>query len=62
LHRDDYILNFSSLSFDEQLAMIREQQAREYIRRGIITLMIEPGLGIVTVKNKLECLLLSYSC
>jgi len=62
LHRDDYILNVSYLSFDEQLSMIREQQAREYIRRGIIALMHAPGLGILTKKNKLECLLSGYSC
>jgi len=30
LHHDDYILNVSYQSFEEQLSMIREQQAIEY--------------------------------
>jgi hypothetical protein len=48
------------LSFEEQLSRIREQQAREYIRRVIMTLMSDPGLGILTQKNKLEYLLFGY--
>ena len=51
LHRDDNIFNVSKLSFDEQLAMIRKEQAREYIRRGIIALMRAPGLSILTEKK-----------
>jgi len=60
LHRDDYKLNFSFLSFEEQLSMMREQQAIDYIRMGIEALMRSPGLGILTVKNRLESLLLGY--
>jgi len=60
LHRDDYTLNFSSLSFEEQLSRIREQQAEDYIHMGIEALMRSPGLGILTTKNRLKYLLLGY--
>ncbi len=60
LHRDDYTLNVSYLSFEEQLSRIREQQAIDYIRMGIEALMHSPGLGILTAKNRLEYLLLGY--
>jgi len=58
LHRDDYTLNFSYLSFEEQLSRIRERQARDYIHMGIEVLMHSPYLGMVTIKNRLESYLL----
>jgi len=53
------ISKFPYQSFREQLSKIMNEQANEYIRRGIIALMSVPSLGILTEKNKLESLLKS---